>query len=68
MSLVYVLVVRRPSSDVRLPLSVYHQCVLHVEPSALYLQYVGNQQFTCVIYDATIYHQSELDIPGFYVT
>ena len=45
-SLVYVLVVWRPSNDVRPPLSVCHLCFLHVEPSTLYLQWVGDQQCT----------------------
>ena len=40
-SLIYVLV--RPSNAVRPPLSVRHPCHLHVEPTALYLQWVGDQ-------------------------
>ena len=36
-SIVYILVVQRPSNDVRSPLYVCHPCCLHMEPAALYL-------------------------------
>ena len=39
-----ILVSVRLSNDFRPPLSVYHPFFLHVEPAALYLQYVGDQQ------------------------